>query len=185
MTTPSALGGDRLAQSTGAIGHVLTGEVLSNLANESITPTISVAGEHVVAPFALRMKRRLQAATSSIHVWVHCQDLYIEDSITRNFRMGVWALLREALVGYEWLFTGKIAGDISSLLNDLASVSSLAEEGELALDQIQQHRGIPVYRDNRQGEIGNDQNPPYHPAGRKEMSLTERGINPSSPTVAA
>jgi hypothetical protein len=66
ITTPSALGGDILAQSTGNIGHVLTGDILSSLAGESITPTstIAVAGEHVVAPFALRFYQAWLASRS-------------------------------------------------------------------------------------------------------------------------
>ena len=62
--------------------------------------TITVAGSHLVAPYTLRLNRRLQEAAASIHVWVHMVDLHLEDPITRSFRMGIWELLKLSLRGH-------------------------------------------------------------------------------------
>jgi hypothetical protein len=84
----------------------------------------------------VKLNHRLQDGKLRTHVWVHPLDMQVEHPGARTFRLGLWTLLRVALHDQPWIYDNKLTGDIATLLHDIASITSLVEDGELETRMI-------------------------------------------------
>ena len=132
VRTPSAFGGDLIAQNTGKLQNISTTQ-LRDLASQSKPDEVQIAGERIIKPSPLKLTRRLRDAKLRTHVWVHDVELQVEHPNVRGLRLGLWTLIRVALHDQPWIFDTKLIGDLAALLDDIASVTSLVEDGELEL----------------------------------------------------